>query len=229
MEILRIAIQSFSSLAVLFCLTRLTGKCSISQLEPFDYINSITIGNLAAGFAVSERQNWALHLTALVICGLITAGVGWLRCKSLALRTVADGRPLIVFAHGTIEKQNLLKAKMDLNTFLAQCRLAGYFDLDQIEYAILETNGQISFLPKAAARPATPEDLNLSPAPEGVFTSLILDGKLQKESLQHIGKNEQWLHKQLHTAGIGQISEVFYAGCDVYGNFRACRMPKSGL
>jgi len=223
MDILRIVIQSLVSLGVLWGLTRMIGKCSISQLEPFDYINSITIGDLAGELATAPKGQWPLPLTAMLVYSSITTLVGLLRCKSLWFRAATDGRPVVLFAHGVLEKKNLLKEKIDLNTFLAQCRLAGYFDLDQLEYAILEPNGQISFLPKSVARPATPDDLQLTPARDELFYGLILDGKVQDENLKLIGQNRQWLQNRLHSAGIGQIGEVFYACSDVQGNFRAYR------
>ena len=227
MEILQVVAQSFLSIAVLFFLARIEGKCSISQLTMFDYINSITIGSIAAELA-TNLEDWPKPLTAMLIYGLVTALIGWLRCKWLPLRRFVNGKPTILLENGLILKDNLLKVKLDINEFLTQCRVAGYFDLDQLKCVIMETNGLISFLPKAQQRPDTPKDLSLEPDEESLFVSLIFDGRLLRQNLENFGKNEQWLYEKLHAAGIGQISEVFLACCDESGNFRAYRIPKPG-
>jgi uncharacterized membrane protein YcaP (DUF421 family) len=225
-DIAKVLIQSLLSITVLFALSRLTGRRSIHQLTTFDYINSITIGNMAAELA-TDLENWTEPLTAMLVFALLTAGVNWATCKSLRFRRILNGRPLLLYENDRILKDNLLHAKMDINEFLTQCRLAGYFDLGQIETAILETNGQVSFLPKSDQRPVTPQDLSLAPEKETLYISLILDGHVLPENLCAAGKDLRWLREQLHAAGIGQISEVFYACCDEGGRFRACREPGS--
>ena len=124
---------------------------------------------------------------------------------------------------GTIFKENLSRASIDLNEFLGQARVAGSFDPNEIQTAILETNGQISFLPKSSSRPVTPQDLQLTPEPVSAWYDLILDGQLMEDNLKASGRSVSWLEGQLHSVGIGQKSEVFYAGCNQQGTFFACR------
>ena len=224
MAVLKVILQSVIALVVLFLLSRMAGKRSIHKLNSFDYVNSITIGSIAAELA-TDLEQWELPLTAMVVFGLLIALVNWATCKSMRLRRIINGKPLILYENDTIQKDNLLKAKLDINEFLTQCRLAGFFDLFQIRCAVMETNGQISFLPKSLQRPATPQDLSLKPPEEGLFVSLIFDGKVLQQNLRSFGKDMQWLHTRLHAAGIGQVSEVFFACCDQNGNFRACRTP----
>ena len=134
-----------------------------------------------------------------------------------------EGRPIILMENGKIYKKELTRAKIDLNEFLAQARIAGYFDLNEIESAMLETSGQISFLPKSQNRPATPEDLNLDTDPVSTWYDLVMDGQLMPDHLKASGKDRTWLDSQLARADIGQMSEAFYAACDKDGNFFACR------
>ncbi|MCI2047641.1 MAG: DUF421 domain-containing protein [Faecalibacterium sp.] len=224
MNILKVVLQSILSVAVLFILTRIMGKRSIHQMNLFDYINGITIGSIAAELA-TDLEEWEEPLTAMILFGLLTALIDWATCKSIPIRKFFNGKPVILYENDTILKENLLKVKIDLNEFLTQCRVAGYYDLFQLQCAIMETNGQISFLPKSDQRPVTPKDLSQKPEPETVFVSLIFDGKVLQQNLESFGKDMQWLRAELHTAGIGQISEVFFACCDACGNFRACRIP----
>ena len=154
MNIFKVLVQSVVSVAVLFVLTRIMGKRSIHQMNLFDYINGITIGSIAAELA-TDLEAWEEPLTAMIVFGLLTALIDWATCKNMMIRKFFNGKPVLLYENDTILKDNLLKVKIDLNEFLTQCRVAGYYDLFQLQCAIMETNGQISFLPKAEQRPAT--------------------------------------------------------------------------
>ena len=222
MEVGQVALTSLFSLAMMFLITRWGGKRQIAQMSPFDYLNAVTVGSIAAEMA-TNLEAWYRAFTALLVYGVVTWAVEVSACKSIALRTFWSGRSVILMNNGTIIKENLRRATIDLNEFLGQARIAGYFDPNEIETAILENNGQISFLPKSSNRPATPQDLSLDTQPTSAWYDLILDGRLMSDNLKAAGRDETWLSKQLHQAGIGQRSEVFYAACDKQGRFFACR------
>jgi len=222
MEVGQVTLTSLFSLAMMFLITRWGGKRQIAQMSPFDYLNAVTVGSIAAEMA-TNLEAWYRPFTALLVYGVVTWAVEVSACKSIALRTFWSGRSVILMNNGTIIKENLRRATIDLNEFLGQARIAGYFDPNEIETAILENNGQISFLPKSSNRPATPQDLSLDTQPTSAWYDLILDGRLMSDNLKAAGRDETWLSKQLHQAGIGQRSEVFYAACDKQGRFFACR------
>lgn len=221
-EIGQVALTSLFSLVMMFLITRWGGKRQIAQMSPFDYLNAVTVGSIAAEMA-TNLEAWYRPLTALLVYGLVTWGVEVSACKSVAMRSFWSGRSLILMDNGVISKTNLGRATIDLNEFLGQARIAGYFDLNEIQTAILENNGQISFLPRSANRPATPQDLQLAPEPTSAWYDLVLDGRLMEDNLREAGHDETWLATQLHKAGIGQRAEVFYAACDKQGRFFACR------
>ena len=221
-EVGQVALTSVLSLVMMFIITRWGGKRQIAQMSPFDYLNAVTVGSIAAEMA-TNLEAWYRPFTALLVYGVITWLVEVSACKSIGLRTVWSGRAVILMNNGVIIKENLRRATIDLNEFLGQARIAGYFDPNEIETAILENNGQISFLPKSSSRPATPEDLALTPEPTSAWYDLILDGRLMEDNLKAAGRDETWLNSQLHQAGIGQRAETFYAACDKQGRFFACR------
>lgn len=223
MQIAGTIIASIVSVLVLLIICKIVGARQIGQMSMFDYVTSITIGSIAAEMAI-EPSEWAEPIIAMIVYGAMAYFISLATCKSIALRKFFNGKPSVLYQHSTIYKANLLKARLDVNEFLTQCRMAGYFDLSKLEAAVLETNGQISFLPLATERPATPADFNQTPAPETLAISLIIDGKLIEENLAYSGKDMEWLKKQLHSAGIGQISEVFLATCDAQNNFHAFRI-----
>ena len=225
-EVLQTCLTSLVSIAVLFLFCRLGGQKQISQMSMFDYINSITIGSIAAEFA-TNLEHWWRPLVATVIYGLAALVIGLWSCKSLRIRQFFAGRPMLLYQDGKLYKKNLLRARLDLNEFLERCRMAGYFDLNQLQTAVLESSGQISFLPRADQRPVTPKDLDLTPPPESLAINLILDGQVLEENLSRCGKNHKWLEQQLHRQGISRIQDVFLACCDKEDNFTVFRLVDS--
>ena len=116
--------------------------------------------------------------------------------------------------HGKLYRENLKKSKLDLSEFMVLCRQQGYFDLTDIQTAVFEYNGKLTILPVSSQRPATPNDLNLAPEQELLFTELIMDGRVLDENLSRMGLNRVWLEKQLKASGVQSADEVFLAVCD---------------
>lgn len=218
MDILKIISLSFGSLVILFILTKLMGNREMSQLTMFDYIVSITIGSIAAEMATSLENNFMEPVVAMIVYGLVTLFISYITCRSLNLRRFFSGKSRILFDNGKLYRKNFKSAKLDLNEFLMECRINGYFNLSDIQTAILEPNGKVSFLPKSLKRPATPEDLNLSPEQENVVINVVLDGVLLKENLSKTGNNLSWLENNLKKQGINDIKKVFLATCDNQNN-----------
>lgn len=213
MEILQVLITSAVSLAVLFLLTKLMGNKQVSQLSMFDYIIGISIGSIAAEMA-TELENPENPLAAMIVYGVIAFLVSVISQRSVKVRKVMSGRPLVIMDNGIIYRENLKKARIDLSDFLTQCRTSGYFDLNQIQTAVMEYNGAISFLPVSKYRPATPSDMDLQPEQEYLQITVIMDGHINKSNLKLSGNNEVWLTKQLHLQGYNNPSDVLLALCD---------------
>lgn len=213
MEILQVLITSAVSLAVLFLLTKLMGSKQVSQLSMFDYIIGISIGSIAAEMA-TELENPENSLAAMIVYGVIAFLVSVISQRSVKVRKVMSGRPLVIMDNGIIYRENLKKARIDLSDFLTQCRTSGYFDLNQIQTAVMEYNGAISFLPVSKDRPATPSDMDIQPEQEHLQITVIMDGHINKSNLKLSGNNEVWLTKQLHLQGYNNPSDVLLALCD---------------
>lgn len=217
MEILKIIPLSFSSLIILFLLTKLMGNKEMSQLTMFDYIVGITIGSIAAEMSTSLENNFLEPIVAMLVYGFSTVLISYITCKSLKIRKFFNGKSIILFDNGIFSKKNFKKAKLDLTEFLMECRINGYFNLSQIQTAVQEANGKISFLPKSAKRPVDPEDLNISPKQENILYNIILDGVLIEENLKQSGNNLNWLNNNLKKQG-KNIKDVFLATCDNQNN-----------
>ncbi|RPF47632.1 uncharacterized membrane protein YcaP (DUF421 family) [Hydrogenoanaerobacterium saccharovorans] len=218
MEWLHVLLSSLGSIIALFILTKIMGNRQMSQLSMFDYINGITIGSIAAEMATSLEDDFIKPLTAMIVYALLSVLFSFATSKSIKLRRILTGETLVLFNEGKIYKSNLKKAKLDVTEFLTQCRNSGYFNLSDIQTAILEPNGKISFLPLAAKRPVTPGDMNLFPLQEKPVVNVILDGKVLQDNLKFTGNNMQWLKKQLEMQKISKIKDVFLATCDYENN-----------
>lgn len=218
MDTIKIISLSFGSLIILFILTKLMGNREMSQLTMFDYIVSITIGSIAAEMATSLENNFMEPVVAMIVYGLVTLFISYITCKSLNIRRFFNGKAKILLDNGKLYRKNFKSAKIDLNDFLMECRINGYFNLSDIQTAILEPNGRVSFLPKSLKRPATPEDLNLSPNEENIVINVIIDGVLLKENLAKTGNNINWLENNLKKQGINNMKKVFLATCDNQNN-----------
>ncbi|MCL1822622.1 MAG: DUF421 domain-containing protein [Oscillospiraceae bacterium] len=209
--IFKIIYLSLFSLAVLFVIAKLIGNKQISQLNVFDYINGITIGSIAAEMATSISDRWLEPLIAMLVYGIVAFSISMISIKSIKARQFLWGKPLIIYENGKLYKKNLFKAKLDITEFQMMCRNAGFFNLADIGTAILEANGQLSVIPTAARRPATPEDLSLFPSQEGITVNVVLDGKILDTNLNYIGKNKIWLTDILNTQGFNDVKNISLA------------------
>ena len=217
MKLITVVFTSIGSFIALFLLTKLIGNKQMSQLNMFDYINGITIGSIAAEMATALEGDMLYPLIAMALYTAASLLINFLATKSIRLRRFLNGSSLVLYQGGELYRENLKKARLDLNEFLTQCRISGYFDLQDLEMAILEHNGHISFLPTSEARPATPEDLNRHPQKAAPMYNLVLDGKVLEGNLKAIGKDIEWLGSELKSKGYPELRKVFLACCDEAG------------
>ncbi|MBR0599621.1 DUF421 domain-containing protein [Sinanaerobacter chloroacetimidivorans] len=213
MDNLYVVYTSLGSIIVLFLLTKIMGNKQMSELSMFDYITGITIGSIAAEMATA-LEKFEKPLIAMLIYGLAAAFISIASYKSIVIRRVVTGKPVVLYDNGKLYNKNLKKSKIDVNEFLALCRSNGFFDLSNIETAILETNGKISFLPLSTQRPVNPGDLKLNPQQEKTVANVVIDGKIMHTNLKNTGKDENWLNIQMKSQGISNVKDAFLVTCD---------------
>lgn len=218
MLILRTVIAAFLSLSVLFAFTKLMGNKQMSQLNMFDYINGITIGSIAAEMAIAKDfKDFVVTLAAIAVYGLVGFFLSEITMKSIKCRRFFSGEACLLIEKGKIYKSNLKKAKLDINDLLTMARCEGYYNISDVQYAVMENNGKVSFLAKSEKRPVNPSDINISPQPEGILSNVIIDGKVLSQNLRKTGKEEQWLKNQLSIQGFGSPEDVILAAVDENG------------
>jgi len=214
-ELLDVFIRGFLSLIVLFFITKLLGKKQVSQLSLFDYVIGISIGNFAAEMTINLESQTMNGIVAVVLFGFIAYTVTYLTMKSIKARRFFMGTPTMIIQDGKLVHKNLKKMKFDINDMFEQLRTAGYFDINQIAYAIMEANGELSVLPKSQYRPLTPNDMKVKVAQEGLVANVVLDGKIMYNNLFNINLDEKWLMDELNVLGYKSLNNIILVCVDV--------------
>ncbi|NMB01476.1 MAG: DUF421 domain-containing protein [Firmicutes bacterium] len=190
---------------------RLMGKRQVAQLEPFELVIAIMIAELAV--IPMQDINIPLINGFIAISTLLFIQVSFsiLSLKSIRFRYFLDGRYNVIIANGVIQESELRKARYNLDELLEQLRLKSVFDLSDVEFAILETSGELSVLLKSQKRPVTPKDLNIETDYEGLPLVLILDGQVLDSELKKAQLGEAWLRTQLKKQKINDPAQVLVA------------------
>ena len=213
-EVLDVIIRSLLSLITLFLVTKMLGKKQVSQLSLFDYVIGISIGNFAAEMTINTESQYMNGIASVVMFGLVAYIVSVATMKSIILRRYFMGVPTILIQKGKILEKNMRKVKFDMNDLLEELRNAGYFNIAEVEYAIMEANGKVSVLPKVAYKPVTTKDMKLKIAQDSLIANVVIDGKIMKQNLKNMHKDEQWLNKQLKNKGYHDYQNLILVTLD---------------
>lgn len=218
-EILDVILRCLVSLVTLFFVTKMIGKKQVSQFSLFDYVIGISIGNFAAEMAINLDSEYLHGTVAVIVFGVVAYIVSIVTLKSLKARKFFIGDPTIIIEDGKILYKNLKKTKFDINDLLEECRINGYFDLSEIDYALMEANGKISFLPKTDYQNPINKDLKIQKPKTGLCANLIVDGQIIYESLNIMHKDKKWLMQQIKVKGY-KLEDIILATLDQTENFQ---------
>lgn len=213
-SLLEVIPRGLLSLITLFLVTKMLGKKQVSELSLFDYVIGISIGNFAAEITINTETQLINGIIAVLLFGIVALIVSILTMKSMWFRRMVTGVPTIIVENGKFVRENMFKTKFDMNDFLEECRCNGFFDLNEIEYAIVEANGKISFLPKSEYKPLTPKDMNINVQKKGLCANIIIDGKLMEKNLENMSKTKKWLDKELKVRGYKDYDRILLATLD---------------
>ena len=182
---------------IVLIVMRLMGKREIGQLQPFELAISIMIADLAS-IPMTETgvpiSNGIIPILGLLVMHLI---ISIINMKSLKAREVICGKPTILIYRGKIDEKALKKERFTINELEERLRGNNVVNLGDVEYAILETSGQVTVIQKPEKRNTIPEDFNILPDYEGIPYDLVIDGKIMKKNLKAIGKNYSWSKKEV--------------------------------
>lgn len=210
-EALVVIARSIIAFVTLFILARLLGKQQISQLTFFEYVLGITIGSIAATLSVDLTSRAWPHWVGLVVWVLIVFSLQFVTLKSTAAKKYLVGRPAIVMENGFIREDELSKLRYNLGDLLEQLRDKDVFDLNQVAFAVLETNGDLSVMLKPEYQSVTKQDMKIAVTKANLNPQLIYNGKVVEQNLEYLNRDQAWLMGQLKGYGINDPSKVFMA------------------
>jgi uncharacterized membrane protein YcaP (DUF421 family) len=208
-------------------ITRIVGRKMLSQMTFFDFVIGVTIGSVTANLAMVSQIKDSSAITVLVTLAVLTLILDYGHIKSLFIRKLVNSEPTVVIENGSIVNQNMKRTRFTINELMMQLREKSVFNIADVEFAILETDGSLSVLPKSQKMPLTPSDLNISTKYNGLTKDLVIDGNIMFENLKDINLDEHWLSIQLKDHGITNTREVFYAGLDSSGNLFVSKRQKN--
>lgn len=214
MDFLCLILKSIGAIIILFILTKLLGKKQIGQMNLFDYVIGISIGNVVAEMSINKEVIFIDGVVTMVVYTLIALLISYLTTKSMTLRKLIGGTPVVIIENGKIIEDGLTKVKFDINDLLEEARINGYFELSEIEYAIMEANGRVSFLPKTKYKPLTPYDIKIKSKYKGLSANVIIDGVIMEKNLKYVKKDKKWLKKRLENQGYSDIERLLLVICN---------------
>ena len=198
---------------------RLLGKRQIGELEPSELVLTLIISDLAA----VPMQDYGIPLIngllPIVVLLCLSMLLSFCNLKSIRFRALLCGRPTVIIRNGAVEQKAMAKNRLTLDELLEQLRSQGITNLTDVKYAVLETSGKLSVLPRPEKMPPTAADLGLAVTDELSLPHLIInDGRLMTEHLRQSGHNEAWLQKILRQRSLSSPKQVFLLSVDDYGH-----------
>lgn len=217
---------AFLYLAVLLAI-RIMGKREVGQLSAFDLVVAIMIAELAA--MSMENIDMPLHEGLIPIFTLVALEIllSFISLKSHTLRGIVDGYPSILIANGKILEKEMRKQRYNVSDLLGQLREKDVPNIADVQYAVLETSGELSVILKPEKRPVTPQDLGIPTKYEGMPTPLIFDGHIHFKNLHGLHLDEKWLLNEIKKQGIMRIQDVLYASLDTNGQLYLSEKDKA--
>lgn len=209
--IAKIVINSLVAFASLFLIAKILGKKQIAELTFCDYAVGISLGSISAEWAIDDGDKpWYVYLLAIAIFFALSLFIDFAERKSPFLKKLFKGSPIVLISNGEIDYINLKKSKLDVNALLGMCRVAGYFDIRDVAYAVFETSGELSILPRSCCRPATAGESGVKTEEAALVQPFVIDGIVFEEALSRAGKSRKWLDEQLSGIDVKRVLLACY-------------------
>ncbi|WP_053220334.1 DUF421 domain-containing protein [Virgibacillus senegalensis] len=206
-----IFIETIFGFLALFLITKFLGKTQITQLTAFDFISALILGELV-GNALFDDQAGLFEIGyAVILWGVLLYVTEIVTQKYKKSRRLLEGMPAIIINKGQLQKEQMKKSKLDINQLQHLLRSKGAFSVNEVAYAILETDGSISVMKKSLDQTPTRQDMNLQPEEPLLAFTLISDGEILYDNLDEAGLNEKWLYTELAKQEVHSPKDVFFA------------------
>lgn len=205
--------------SVVVLVMRLMGKRQIGELQPYEFVITMMISDLAALPMQDTRLPLLLGVIPIITLLMLKTLLSEIQLKSKIARKVIDGTPCVLIKEGKVNFKSLISQRINIDDLMEELRLSGYFNIKDIQYAILENNGQVSVIPKKALSPATKKDVKVDGEEDKLPIVLVINGKIDKKALQRANKDVSWLNKMLKDNNVYDIKNVYIAMMDSNAQF----------
>lgn len=210
MDFLRITVEAIVGFAALFAITKILGKTQITQITPFDFISALILGELIGNALYDPEVGLVMILYAVTLWGTLIWSIDIITQKFRRSRAFLEGKPSLLIRRGQLQRKIMNENRIDLNQLMHLLREKGVFSIQEVEYAILESNGALSILKKHLYQTPNYQFFNATPKAVYLPTAVILDGEIVLENLKEIEIDENTLRKEVEKQGL-TIEEVIYA------------------
>ena len=214
---LEIIIRTFTAFIILWIFVHILGKRTIFQKTYHLFIATITMGTIAGNLTFNYKIKFIYFILSFVIMGSVIFTLNILSVKSQRFRERIAGKPVTLIQEGKILEVSLQKTGFSIDMLKQALRAKDIFNMDEVDWALLEVNGSLSVLKKAEYQNITRKDVNLNPPSYKVPVELIMDGAILSDNLSNSTYNEEWLNKELKKRNT-QVSEIAYAVVGTKGN-----------
>ncbi|WP_407313918.1 DUF421 domain-containing protein [Desulfosporosinus sp. SB140] len=214
-ETLYVISKSLALFCIAWLSVRLIGKRNITQVKPFNFLSYIILAVVVALMSL-DLISLSSGFVVLITWVALPIGLDYLAIKSQAIHQFINGKETVLIKHGKIMEENLIQVRMTGEDLLAELRSKGIFNLAEVEFAIMESNGNINAYLKSDKKPMTAHDLGKKVAPQAEPQTVIMDGNILAEPLSSLGLNQEWLKTELDKMGIS-LENVFLCQVDSSG------------
>ncbi|MFC4183458.1 YetF domain-containing protein [Saccharococcus thermophilus] len=211
MKWMHLTVELVTGFVLLFLVVKVAGKKLIHQISPFTFISALVLGELLGNALYDDHVHLWYIIYSISLWGALLLLVEYMNQKWLSFRRFSEGKPTALIRNGVIDYEALKKSRMTLNQLQSLLRQSETFSLREVAYCYLEANGSISVLKKSKYQKTTREDFQLPPQSVYVPITLIRDGKLLTDELRELGKDEEWLQRELRAYGVTSYQEVLIA------------------
>ncbi|SDK24340.1 DUF421 domain-containing protein [Natronincola ferrireducens] len=217
MEYLNLTFRIFSIMTLLLILILVTGRRKIGELPVFDFLTIIILGNVVGADIADPKVPHLPTAYAIVLLISIQYLISHFTVKSRRFGKKVTFEPIVIIQNGRFIKSNMEKLRYSIENVLMFLREKGIFDINQVEFAIVEDSGNISVMKKSQFQPLTPDDMKVDTKYKGLTMPLIVDGKVYEDNLQKLNLNKAWLKQQLKLNNINSFDEAFYVDINTEG------------
>lgn len=210
MDFLRVTVEAIVGFAALFVITKILGKTQITQITPFDFISALILGELIGNALYDPEVGLVMILYTVTLWGTLIWSIDIITQKFRRSRAFLEGKPSLLIRRGQLQRKIMKENRIDLNQLMHLLRDKGVFSIQEVEYAILESNGAISIMKKHLYQTPNYQFFNATPKAVYLPTAVILDGEIVLENLKEIEIDENTLRKEVEKQGL-TIEEVIYA------------------